>query len=80
MTLFRRCGRGSRISMLPVFWGREWSATCQEPRVYGTVLQRHDNGTKLRVNWSVDGETQTNDIIDLAHEDFDVQVHHDEPA
>ena len=38
-------------------------------------MQRRDNGTKLRVNWSVDGETQTNEMTELADSDFDVMVH-----
>mmetsp|Transcript_23260 Transcript_23260/g.63036 ORF Transcript_23260/g.63036 Transcript_23260/m.63036 type:complete len:326 (+) Transcript_23260:595-1572(+) len=57
IALSRRCSKGSRISVLPVFWGREWAATCREPRVHGAVLQPRNNGTKLRVTWSVDGET-----------------------
>ena len=78
IALLRTCRRGTKLSVLPIFWGEEWAATCRVPRVYGTVMQRRDNGTKLRVNWSVDGETQTNDITELADPDFDVMVH-DEP-
>jgi len=78
IALLRTCRRSTKLSVLPIFWGEEWAATCRVPRVYGTVMQRRDNGTKLRVNWSVDGETQTNDITELADPDFDVMVH-DEP-
>ena len=75
LELARSCRRGTKLSVLPIFWGEEWAATCREPRVFGEVKQVRERGTKLRIVWSVDGETQTNKIDDLAMPSFDLQVH-----
>ena len=75
LELARSCRRGTKLSVLHIFWDEEWAATCREPRVIGEVKQVRERGTKLRIVWSVDGEAQTNKIDDLAMPSFDLQVH-----